>query len=293
MENKQSLKEQTPHGTVSFPFASYRWNGENRLDVTLHWHNEAEIIFLHEGAFEMNVNMQTYRVEAPAMLFLMPEEIHSLRLVRGLLESAFVFDLKMLSFENFDAVQYKIIHPLIENQIQFPRLVQANSPVWNQLAAAYLHALYASEKEGIGACLQVKAGLYQMIACLYEQNCFQQESRPKKNDTYQIETIKKVLTFLRGSYSQKITVEDAAKIAGMNPQYFCRYFRKMTGCTLTAYLNTIRVEHAKQLLLETDSKVIDIAACCGYENIGYFIKRFQDMAGMPPSAFRKQAKRSK
>ena len=79
----------------------------------------------------------------------------------------------------------------------------------------------------------------------------------------------------------------------MNTQYFCRYFKKLVGKTPTEYINDVRIEKAKELLAESDDKIIDIAIACGYDNIGYFIKRFKEQKHMSPSQYRKQIKKSK
>ena len=78
-----------------------------------------------------------------------------------------------------------------------------------------------------------------------------------------------------------------AAVLQMNPQYFCRYFKKATGKTPTEYINEVRVEKAAEYLYRTDRKIIDIALECGYDNIGYFIKRFKEEKGMLPSEYRK------
>lgn len=292
MESRQSLKESVPHGNVSFPFAAYQWNSGRALDVTLHWHEEAEIVCLQGGEASVTVNMQLYHLKNPALIFIMPGEIHSIRLTENQQESALVFDMRMLSFENFDAVQYKIIHPLLKNQMQFPRIIQPEHPAWPNLFRAYQNAQQAAQKRSVSACLLVKSALYQMLACMYEGNCFVHESQLNRNDAEQVAVIKRVLTFLHQEYWRHITVEEAAKTAGLNPQYFCRYFKKMTGSTFTACLNSIRIENAKRHLLNTDESILNIAAACGYENIGYFIKRFRQEENMSPSAFRKAGEKS-
>ena len=56
--------------------------------------------------------------------------------------------------------------------------------------------------------------------------------------------------------------------------------------TFTAYLNTIRMNHACQLLLETDDTVLEIALECGYENVSYFIRLFGNLMHCTPLQYR-------
>jgi len=75
-----------------------------------------------------------------------------------------------------------------------------------------------------------------------------------------------------------------------NPQYFCRYFKKNIGKTITEYINDVRIEKAAQALAETNDKIIDIAQNCGYENVSYFIRRFRRTKGMTPVQYREMSK---
>ena len=86
---------------------------------------------------------------------------------------------------------------------------------------------------------------------------------------------------------------EIAAVAGMNAQYFCRYFKKHTGRTVTEYINDVRISQASRLLAQTDDKILHIAVRCGYENAGYFISRFRRSRGVSPSEYREQMKKSR
>lgn len=106
---KEELKEDIAHGSVNFPLATYRWNSDKRFVVDLHWHDETELIYFKKGKFTIHINMKEYKVLAPAFVFISAGDIHSIVGEEGGRESVIVFDLKMLSFEYFDGIQYKII----------------------------------------------------------------------------------------------------------------------------------------------------------------------------------------
>lgn len=289
----EELKENVIHGTVNFPLGSYEWNQEQHGIVHLHWHEETEILYLKEGSFILNINMKEYRVSSPAIVFINSGVIHSIECIGKSRETALVFDLKMLSFEHFDASQYKIINPLIKKKIQFPQFIHKDNEAWDEVRNLYDKIFLEASYNKLSSYMKVKAYLYELIGVLYEKDMFLYENKLDEISSYNIENVKKVLSFIKDNYNNKITLDEAASVVGMNTQYFCRYFKKLLGKTLTEYINEVRIEKAVGFLIESDYKIIDVAVECGYDNIGYFIKRFKEIKGMSPSEYRKKNKKSK
>lgn len=289
------LKENAVHGTAEFPMALYHWEGESYFPVPLHWHQETEMIYLVSGEFRLSVNMKEMHVMAPALVFVGAEEIHSIFLEKDTRELAIVFDLGMLSFEDYDGIQYKIIRPLIDQKLHFPLVIDSRDDIWEEISQEYQRIYEAAARKivkpkDLGAFLRVKSGLYHILACLYEYGCFEETSELEVSDTYRIDTMKNVLNFMHENSERRLRVSEIAEVAGMNAQYFCRYFKQMTGRTITEYMNEYRINRAARELAETDDKVIEIALRCGYDNMGYFVRRFRQVKQMTPSEYRKKSK---
>lgn len=69
---------------------------------------------------------------------------------------------------------------------------------------------------------------------------------------YKLHVLKQVVTYIQEHYSEKIYIQELADEVNMNPQYFCRFFKSMTGKKPTDYINHHRIEKAINLLLTTD-----------------------------------------
>jgi AraC-like DNA-binding protein len=81
-----------------------------------------------------------------------------------------------------------------------------------------------------------------------------------------------------------------ARACGFSPAYFSRLFRHQFGCTPQQYLLARRIERARQLLLESDLSVKQVAHSLGYRDVFFFTRQFTAHVGQPPAAFRRAAR---
>lgn len=288
-----SLKENRTHGTVQYPVALYEWNGENEWHVVPHWHEEMEWIYFQKGDFPVWINTKEYQVHAPAFMCIHPEELHALILEKDGIESAVVFPVDILCFERYDAAEAKVLGPLAEGKLRMPVLCQSEDAAFEELSACYkeIEQMLRQMKEQKNMLyLNIKAKILELIAVAYKHDLLTRQVREGREEAGTVENLKKVLQYIGEHYSSPIRLSELAELVNMNEQYFCRYFKKNIGKTITEYINVIRVEKAATALAETEDKIIDIASACGFDNIGYFIRRFKKEKDMTPSEYRKKSK---
>lgn len=99
--------------------------------------------------------------------------------------------------------------------------------------------------------------------------------------------INKVFQYVQNGYRQNISLKKASSLIHLSESAFCKYFKRWSGKTFSGYVNEIRIAHACQLLVETDSSVSQIAFNSGYESLTYFNRVFFKKKGMTPKKFRK------
>ncbi|MBB3699386.1 helix-turn-helix domain-containing protein [Flammeovirga yaeyamensis] len=87
---------------------------------------------------------------------------------------------------------------------------------------------------------------------------------------------------------EDISVQDYASIAGMSLSTFKRKFQSIYDCSPKRYINQKRLEKAKDLLMNTDLRVSNIAYDCGFNDISYFSKSFHAQFNSSPSDYRKK-----
>jgi AraC-like DNA-binding protein len=98
--------------------------------------------------------------------------------------------------------------------------------------------------------------------------------------------LKKLFAFIREHPDAKLTVGEAARLAGMSTTQFVKIFKRVAGVTLIAYLNHVRLANAARLLRETSQSIAEIAAATGFSDQSYFDKRFKRAFGQTPKDFR-------
>ena len=109
------------------------------------------------------------------------------------------------------------------------------------------------------------------------------------NDDAQLESINVVVSRITADVAQPFSAGDFANELGMSESHFSRFFRRATGNTFTAFVHRVRINRACQLLMESDRFVSRICYEVGFNNIANFNRRFLEIKGVTPSAFRQQA----
>lgn len=100
--------------------------------------------------------------------------------------------------------------------------------------------------------------------------------------------VKRVLAYMEKNYDQDLKLENIARIFNYNSAYLGKIFKKDIGESFNNLLDSIRIENAKRLLLQSDLKVYQVSEQVGYGNIDYFYSKFKKYVGVSPKEYKKQ-----
>ncbi|WP_211747105.1 response regulator transcription factor [Paenibacillus sp. Marseille-Q4541] len=100
--------------------------------------------------------------------------------------------------------------------------------------------------------------------------------------------IHRLLTYIQEHYAEPITLTEVAKEFHFNASYLSSYFSANNNEGFSEYLNKVRVEKAKEMLVFTDESISEISDRVGYSDQSYFTKVFKKMTGGSPSQYRKE-----
>ncbi len=103
-----------------------------------------------------------------------------------------------------------------------------------------------------------------------------------------ISRLQPVFDFIHENYSRKMALQELSAASNMSVTHLCRYFKRVTGQTITEYIKRYRIDRAKELLIEDERSITWIAYEVGFESHSYFDRIFHEVTRLTPQEFRKK-----
>jgi AraC-like DNA-binding protein/ligand-binding sensor protein len=100
--------------------------------------------------------------------------------------------------------------------------------------------------------------------------------------------IRRAKEFILEHQSEDINLGQVARAVNTSTFYFCKMFKKVTGINFTDYLSRVRIEKSKNLLLNPNLRVSEIAFEVGFQSLTHFNRVFKKVLGQTPTEYRAQ-----
>ncbi|HBD77544.1 MAG TPA: AraC family transcriptional regulator [Roseburia sp.] len=278
------LKENKPHGTKDDPFSTYHIENAGRsFQIPVHWHDEFEIIYVRSGFLTVSISGESYIGKTGEAFVVSPGNLHLMGSQTGTVDYyTFLFPLKYISFRTDDMLDEKLLEPLNSGHLMIcPRVKDTAKELCEQLIEIYEAKKDESESK-ITTQVRTKIILLQFILEMWKKGFV------IENDTSGRNTIEKeMVSYIQQNFTGKISLREFGEQFHLSEKYISRYFKEHFHITLSQYVTYLRLEHAKQLLQDTDIPVTDVAMQSGYQNVSYFIRSFQKAYAVSPLKYRK------
>lgn len=273
-------QEHRKQGTFDFPIAFYHVEQTHpRYRMPYHWHPECEVIRILKGNFHLTINQQIYHLHTGSIVFIQDGMLHG-GIPEDCVYECLVFDMKLLLKDNH--ICKKQVEAFMNHEMLIHQLLPENSTFLMQIVSDLFTSMF---EKYYGYEFIVQGSLYLLIGFILQQKLYSFRSNHEQQLSYRLKQVKKVLRYIEQHYAEQITLEELASIAGMNPKYFCRFFRQIIQRTPINYLNYYRIECAKEQLASTDATITEIALNCGFNDTSYFIKAFKKYMGITPKQY--------
>mgnify|MGYP001171262583 FL=1 len=275
------LKENKPHGTKDDPFSTYHIENAGRsFQIPVHWPDELEIIYVRSGFLTVSISGESYIGKTGEAFVVSPGNLHLMGSQTGTVDYyTFLFPLKYISFRTDDMLDEKLLEPLNSGHLMIcPRV--------KDTAKELLIEIYEAKKDEseskITTQVRTKIILLQFILEMWKKGFV------IENDTSGRNTVEKeMVSYIQQNFTGKISLREFGEQFHLSEKYISRYFKEHFHITLSQYVTYLRLEHAKQLLQDTDIPVTDVAMQSGYQNVSYFIRSFQKAYAVSPLKYRK------
>lgn len=282
----ESYHEHKSHFDASFPYNTYLCSIPlDFMQVPLHWHDEAEFIYIKKGCGTISVDFTTYEVHADDIALILPGELHA---INGLSDQVMeyeniIFHPELLEASGADMSFQTFLYPIFSMQLAVPSVLTKKDSVYTAVRNCLDQNDQICMRFPDGYPLAIKGNLFTLFFALYTNYASQKRIPSAKKN---IEKLKTVIKYVELNYASPMTIAQMADLAGFSESHFMKYFKQTMGVPFTSYLNSYRLTMAGRLLLQSDDTILSIASEVGFDNLSYFNRAFKRQYGMTPSAYR-------
>lgn len=245
----------------------------------LHWHEFFEIEIILSGKCSQCLNGINYSFNEGMLCILSPTDYHEL---------VFKDEVELITIMFDDDIlpdYYKnILYRISEARIFCPK-----KQMYDKIASITIAMLDESmiEKE------DKRQYLSNLLCCILSDIHYLIISDSKlsdSNDGLPADTmcIQKALYYIHVHFRDNPSLDEVAQITHYTKNYFCSVFKNTFGKTYVSYLNDLKLNYAKKVLVTTKLRVSEICYQSGFESLSNFMKCFHEKFGISPQKYRQQ-----
>ena len=274
-----------------FPLEIKEYNFLFEFPVKPNHHDYLEIVYILENKATIQCGEKKYNVKKNDLLIIGKNEIHgcfqygfesislmSLQFLPELIYNATGCDIDFEFIRPFYCKSPDFINLLSEKRINTNKIYDKIKDIKNLIRYKKKNYKIKAKKVLLEILVEI-VEYYGEIPEIYFEN--------HNRHISDLDRLKDVFNLLEKHYNKNITLEEAAKTACLNKCYFSRFFKLVMGFTFTNYLQRIRIEKSKELLLNSDFTISRIAFLTGFNTLSFFNRTFKKFVKMAPNQFRK------
>ncbi len=248
-----------------------------------HYHDFYELYFYMGNDMTYYIDGTAYAVEKYDLIFINRGVLHRTAYHNGMKERTLV----MFRTDFFDAIRDAApIHSILQLLSETP-VLRFRDDIKERLRIAFAD-LAALFRGGTESSFPLQVHLLHLLLSTrqyIESGFLRGVSEAEVRKTHAVPDI---IDYINTRYSETITLDSLASRFFIDKYYLCHAFKKMTGDTVTGYLNKKRLTEARRLLLSADYPISEIFQLVGFQSQNYFNARFKEMFGKTPSEIRRQ-----
>ncbi|HEY0827089.1 MAG TPA: AraC family transcriptional regulator [Bacilli bacterium] len=263
----------------------------------VHDHEFYELAYVVHGHAIHYFENKSYALYAGDLVLIRPGQFHTYTLDEGttleLINCLFLpeqFERSWRSaIDPLDHIETFLLHPFIRRQDEFHPRLSLRLPDARRIEGL-LEAMLeeqSQDREFTGTILRLKLfELFHLIIRIQDETIHKENSMPSHSHDLTSIMIRRIHQFLEENSEQKHCIDQLTALLGVSSRHMNRLLKQETGRTILEMLHYVRIERAKQLLMHTNDRVVDIAAKVGYEDTSFFTKLFVRKVKCSPKKYR-------
>lgn len=250
--------------------------------VPPHWHDAIEIVYMQEGELTFTIEQQVYHLLSGQCILVNPNIIHATKCTAP--NKAIIFQIPVHFLENYIPKVRQLLFTITDPETD-PILRSKLDLLKQTLEKMQL----INDLKPDGGILRFNSLLFEVLFQLYHNFSVQVFHADVTRKNKALERLAPVLNYTAKHYNQPISIEEIAGVAGLQPRYFCRFFKKCMGVTFLEYHNELKLSYIYRDLLSTDDKISMILEKHGFTNYKLFRRMFAKHFSATPSKVRNAA----
>lgn len=266
-------------GTLPFKIIIHN---SSALQITKHWHRALEIDFTIHGEGDYLTSGHKTHLSDGDFIIINSGEVHGVENIGpGDARRSITI---LVPFEFLNELLPEISHLYFVSQITDQEIMLK---VKTELTRIY--QLWTNQHDHENK-IEILGHFYLLMALLLKNFVVPKKNIICFNDARKQDKVKDIINFLTANYRDSLTLDEVADHFGLSKAYLDRLFKTEVQTSLIHYLQLIRLQHAYDLLVNTDLPVTVIADQCGFANVRSLQKIFKDVYSATPSTYRKKLK---
>ena len=282
-------RETTPHGTLEFPMAVYHSiMSQNVLGyINWHWHPELQFCLVTAGQICFSVNQRRYVLGPGQGIFINANFLHMAKAADSPDGSYICVDFspRLLRFFDGSLLEEKYVRPWV-GSAACPAIPLDGSSPWHNDISRYLLRLYEqTEQRAFGWEYESAALLAQSWLALIRNTPVPNHATPGQQQNNA--RLQRIMHYIHANVSDELSLANISAHVALSPSECCRFFKRMTGETMFAYIQILRLTKAVEQLRDSDCSISEVAYNCGFCSVSHFIETFRKHMGTTPLRYRK------
>ena len=259
-------QHQTFHFTKSNTFVMKRHKGR----TSPHWHNAIEFLYFIKGGLEVNINGKNYIAGDGDLIVVNSSMLHSSRLVG---EPDYYF---LIASDDF----------FINNNLYSDKTFFSPQIHTQKTKEIFEKIILESEKNDEFSNILVTSYLMELFAYL-NRNHSKSENSIISSESKKLNMVRDAMKYLQDHFTENISTDSIAETLSYSKSYLSHSFKEITRHSLIGYLNLLRCQRAKLMLLDKYS-IKEASIACGFNDVSYFTRTFKKTMGILPSKVNKE-----